>query len=155
MTRPSCVRHPVHGQHGLGTVAIIVVLVALAAMAAAIVRLGAAAQSTATRDLLGTRAMLTAGAGLEWGLYQAFKGGWTACDNNARTLDLGSETGMVVTVLCDSRLYNEGESAPGTPRQVRVFTIDATACNAASCPDTAASARPGYVERRRQVHAVN
>jgi MSHA biogenesis protein MshP len=142
-------------QRGLGSVAIIVVLVGLAALAAAMVRLGSTAQGAATRDLLGTRASLTANAAVEWGLYQAFKGGWTTCSNDTKNLDLRSETGMVATVTCDSQLYNEGESAPGTPRQVRVYTIDAVACSAAACPDATAAARPGYVERRRQVHATN
>ena len=64
--------------------------------------------------------------------------------------------GLRVTVSCDSRLFNEGESAPGTPATVRVFTIDAVACTAATtCPDATAAVTSGYVERRRQVQAVN
>ena len=27
-------------------------------------------------------------AGTEWGLYQAFKGGWSACSSASQTLDL-------------------------------------------------------------------
>lgn len=140
---------------GLGAVAIIVVLVALSALAAAIVRMGQAEQATSTRDLMSQRAMQAARAGMEWGLYQAFKGSWTSCSSATQTLDLRSDYGLYATVTCDSRSFNEGESAPGTPQAIRVFTIDVVACNASSCPNAAAAAQPGYVERRRQIHAVN
>lgn len=153
MTRSAA---PQPAARGLGAVAIIVVLVGLAALAAAIVRLGVGAGSLAAQDLSATRARAAAQAGLQWGLYQAFKGGWTTCAAASQTLDLVADTGMRVTVGCDSRSYNEGESAPGTPRTVRVYTIDAVACNGgASCPDAAAAVRLGYVERRMQVHATD
>jgi len=143
-------------QCGLGAITIIVVLVVLAGMAAAIVRLNSAAQSTATQELLAARAAQAARAGLQWGLYQAFKGSWTACNGASSTLDLGSESGMRVTVSCNSALYNEGESTPGTPLTVRVYTLNAVACNGSgSCPDDARVARPGYVERRWEIHATD
>ena len=143
-------------QFGLGSIAILIVLVGLAAVAAAIVRLGVAAQSGTAQDVAGTRASLAARAGVEWGLYQAMKGSWTSCSGASQTLDLGPDLGMRVTVACDSRLYNEGESVPGVAQTVRVFTIDALACSGpTSCPDAAAAVTAGYVERRRQVHATN
>lgn len=149
-------RRPRQRQQGLGAITVIVVLVLLAGIAAAIVRLNSAAQSTATQELLAARAAQAARAGLQWGLYQAFKGPWTACSGASSTLDLGSEGGMRVTVSCRSTLYNEGESAPGTPRTVRVYTLDAVACNSAtSCPDDTLVTRPGYVERRWQIHATD
>ena len=141
---------------GMGSVAVIVVLVALAAMAAAVLRLGQQAASTATQDLLATRASAAARAGVEWGLYQAFKGSWTACVGASQNLDLVADTGMRVQVSCDSKTWNEGETSPGVPRVLRVFTIDAVACNSSSsCPDAAAAVRGGYVERRRQIQAVD
>ena len=144
------------GERGLGAITIIVVLVLLSGVAAAIVRLNGAAQTTATQELLATRAEQAARAGLQWGLYQAFKGSWTACAGVSHTLDLSAENGMRVTVSCGSTLYNEGESAPGTPHTVRVYTLDAVACNAASsCPDNTRVARPGYVERRWRIHATD
>ena len=143
-------------EQGLGAITIIVVLVLLAGMAAAIVRLNSAAQMTATQELLAARAAQAARAGLQWGLYQAFKGPWSACSGDSSTLDLGAENGMRVTVSCNSTLYNEGESAPGTARTVRVYTLDAVACNGATgCPDNTMVARPGYVERRWQIHATD
>jgi len=143
-------------QHGLGAITVIVVLVLLAGIAAAIVRLNSAAQSTATQELLAARATQAARAGLQWGLYQAFKGGWRTCSGTSSTLDLGSESGMRVTVSCDATDYNEGESAPGTAHTVRVYTLDAVACNGSGdCPDNTLVARPGYVERRWRIHAAD
>ena len=147
---------PARKMRGLGSVAIIVVLVGLAALAAAIVRLSVASSSTVAQDVLATRAAAAARAGLQWGLYQAFKGSWTSCVGASQTLDLTADTGMRVTVSCDSRSFNEGESetAPGTPRTVRVYTLEAVACTGSgNCPDAALAVQPGYVERKMQVHA--
>lgn len=153
--RPRAVPGDGRTQRGLGAIAAVLVLVALATLAAAIVRLGSASQAATAQDWLATRALLTARAGLEWGLYQALKGAWTGCSGVTQTLDLSADAGMRVTVSCNSALYNEGESAPGVARQVRVFTLDATACSIAStCPDAAAASQPGYVERRLQVVAT-
>lgn len=141
-------------QRGLGAVAAVLVLVMLAALAAAIVRLGSAQQTGFSQQIDATRANLAAQAGIEWGLYQALRSGSCA---GGTTLDLGAELGMRVTVSCSRTAYNEGESdsAPGTPRVLGVYTIDAIACNAAACPDAAAAVTPHYVERRRQVHATD
>ena len=69
-------------------------------------------------------------------------------------MDLTADLGMRVTVSCTSSLYNEGESAPGVPQTVRVYTLDAVACNApTACPDASRSTGPGYVERRLQINA--
>jgi MSHA biogenesis protein MshP len=144
-----------HMQRGFGVIASIIVLVILAALAAAIVRFGAVAQTTSAQAVLAARALQAARAGTEWGLYQAFKGSWTACSGASQTLDLVTDLGFRVTVSCDSRSYNEGETVPGTARLVRLYTIDAVACNAATCPDNIRATTPGYVERRRQVQATD
>lgn len=143
------------GERGLGSIAVIVVLVVLASLAAAIVRLGHGTQTGLAQDVLGARAWAAVRAGNEWGLYQALKGGWSVCSNTSQTLDLAAETGMRVTVSCSSTLYNEGETTPGIAQSLRVYTIDAVACNSTSaCPDNSRAIQPGYVERRRQVHAT-
>ena len=140
---------------GLGAITIIVVLVVLAGLAAAIVRLNVAAQGMAAQDVLAARAAQSARAGLQWGLYQALKGSWTTCSGASSTIDMSSENGMHVTVSCSSTLYNEGESSPGVAQTVRIYTLDAVACNSSTCPDNTIVARPGYVERRWQIHATN
>ncbi|MEK8029499.1 MSHA biogenesis protein MshP [Ideonella sp. DXS29W] len=143
-----------HRQSGLGAIAAIMVLVLLAALAAAVVRLTMSQQMGGAQELGAARAAQAARAGIEWGLYQAFKGSWTTCAGATQTLDLSSDLGMRVTVSCSSSLYNEGESAPGTPATVRVYTIDAVACNStSSCPDATRVTGPTYVERRMQIHA--
>jgi len=144
-------------RRGLGVVAIIVVLVALAAMAAAVLRLSQQAQTVSAQDVMGARASAAARSGIEWGLYQAFKGAWTACSGASQTLDLSADgAGLRVTVSCDMRSYNEGLTDTGANRTVRLYTIDAVACNSGgSCPDAAAAVGGGYVERRRQVQAEN
>jgi MSHA biogenesis protein MshP len=141
-------------QRGFGAIMAVIVLVMLAALAAAVVRFGAVAQSTSAQNLLAARASQAARAGTEWGLYQAFKGGWTACSGASQALDLTSSTGFRVSVSCDSRSFNEGESAPGTPRVVRIYTIDAVACSSStSCPDNSAATSAHYIERRWRVQA--
>lgn len=148
-------------RQGLGAVAVIVVLVALSALAAAVLRLGQQGQTVSHQDVMASRAAAAARSGIEWGLYQALKGSWTGCSSASQTLDLGAAdgSGLRVTVSCDSRSYNEGETSPGVPRVVRLFTIDATACNSSSaataCPDASAATSAAYVERRRQVHLSN
>ena len=151
--RPGRPRRP-NRSRGLGAVAVIMVLVLLAAMAAALLRLGQQSQSATTQDLMAARASVAARSGLEWGLYQALKGSWTTCSNASQTIEGGG--GLKVTVSCDSRLFNEGEDDTGTPRSVRVITLDAVACTSpTACPDASAAVTGGYVERRRQVQAVN
>lgn len=146
--------HP--AQRGFGAIAAIVVLVLMAGLAAAVVRLGAAQQQGAAQGLMAGRAAWAAAAGLEWGAYQALRGSWTACAGASQTLDLSADTGAWVTVSCNSTLYNEGESVPGTPATLRSFTITAVACNSsAGCPDNSRAVQAGYVERARQAVFVN
>ncbi|HEX7439480.1 MAG TPA: MSHA biogenesis protein MshP [Caldimonas sp.] len=140
-------------QRGFGVIAAIVVLVVLAVLAAAVVRFGSVAQATNAQNVRSARAIQAARAGTDWGLWQAFKGAWTSCSGASQTLDLSASTGFYVTVSCDSRTFNEGESAPGTPRVVRIYTLDAVACSSTACPDNSAATAPNYVERRWQVQA--
>lgn len=153
--RPPRPRSPPQARpHGLGAIAVIVVLVMLAAMAAALLRLGLQAQNASTQALLGVRAGVAARSGLEWGLYQAFKGPWAHCSNTSQTIDGGG--GLRVTVSCDSRSFNEGEDETGNPRVVWLYTLDAVACSGlGQCPDAVAAVSSNYVERRRQVQAVD
>lgn len=140
---------------GFGAIAAIVVLVVLASLAAALVRMGMVQQTGSAQDIMGARAWAAARTGTEWGLYQALKGTWSACASASQTLDLTAEAGVRVTVSCNSLVYNEGQAADGTTQTVRLYTIDAVACNSTSaCPDNTRATRPGYIERRRQVQAT-
>lgn len=140
-------------QYGLGAVAVLIVLVVLAGLAAAIVRLGSSAAQSSAMDVSAARALQAAQAGSQWGLYQALKGSWTTCAGASQTLDLSATMGMRVTVSCSSSVYNDGENpaSPGTAKTVRIYTIDAIACNSTACPDNTRALSPGYVERRKTV----
>lgn len=160
--QPSAISH----QRGFGAIAAIVILVILALLAAAIVSIGTTQQMTAAQDVMSSKAWQAARAGNEWGLYQALKGrDWTgastSCDTASRTatLDLISNTGFYVTISCDSRQYNEGQSAPGPGNEimVRMYRITAVACPVNGCPsaDAATVAGAGYIERTRVVIATD
>ncbi len=137
--------------HGLGAVAVIVVLVLLAMVAAAVVRFGLQGQTMVQQDVQSLRANAAARAGIDWGLYQALKGSWAGCSNTSQTLNLSADGGMLVTVRCNANAYTEGRDSSNTDQQVRLYTIDAVACNGStSCPDATAAVRLGYVEARRQ-----
>jgi MSHA biogenesis protein MshP len=139
-------------QGGLGVVAAIVVLVMLSTLAAGVVRLTFTQQVTSAMDIQGARALQTANAGVEWGMYQALKGSWAGCSGSSQTLDLRSTMGFMVTVSCTSRspAFVEGASTSGA-RSVRLYIIDAIACSSSSaCPDATRSATSNYIERRRQ-----
>ncbi len=147
-------------QQGFGAIAAIVILVILAALAAAIVSLGATQQMSSAQDVMSAKAWQAARAGNEWGLFRALSTAtpadtWKTCSGLSETLDLSAQTGFHVTVFCDSWLYNEGESAPGTAQTVRIYRVTAIACPAASCTGTNDGTSPGYVERTRVVLATN
>lgn len=140
---------------GFGAVVAIVILVLLASLAAAITRLTWTQQSNSASDLASARALQAASAGMEWGMYQALNasGSWQGCTNSSQTLDLRTSLGVWVTVTCTANgtPYVEGATTTGGDRQVRVYQIDAVACNGATgCPDNSRSALQTYVERRRQ-----
>lgn len=142
-------------QYGFGALAAVVVLVLLALVAAAVVRLSQASQLSMAQEAQAAQAQAALRAGVEWGLYQVFRGGWQGCaGGQSQTLDLRADGGNWVTVGCGAAAtYKEGQLANGSARQVRVITLTAVACNAASgpCPNDGAAAGPHYVERMREV----
>ena len=56
---------------------------------------------------------------------------------------------MRVTVSCSSAVCNEDKTSAGADQAVRLFTIDAGACNGST------SCRSGCAEARRQVQATS
>lgn len=143
-------------QKGLGALAAVIVLVLLAGLAAAVVRMSWTSQSGMALDVMSARARHAANAGADWGLYQAFLGSWTSCNNASQTLDLRSDTGMIVTVSCRSSTYSEGQDEAGVNQTIRIYTISAVACNgSAACPDNSRVGSSTYVERERLVQATD
>lgn len=142
-----------HRQQGLGAIAAIVVLVMLSALAASILRMTWSTQLASANDIAAARADQAAQAGVEWGLYQVQRGSWQGCTTASQTLDLRAGLGMWVTVSCSApaQAYVEGGNDQGAARSIRIYTVDAVACNGtASCPDADSIAHPGHVERRLQ-----
>ena len=144
---------------GFGSVLAIIILVVMAVLGAALMRFGTTQQTTTTQDVLSSRAWAAARSGNDWGLFKALSttipgDPWQTCSGLSSTLDLSASTGFWVTVTCNSTVYKEGESSPGNPKTVRVYLIQATACNSsAGCPDATQATSPGYIERVRQVTA--
>ncbi|MBI4997215.1 MAG: MSHA biogenesis protein MshP [Rhodocyclales bacterium] len=134
-------------QTGLGVIAAIMILVILGGLSAAIISLSTGQQISSAQDVLSSQAWQVASAGTEGGLFRALQN--NTCD--AQTWTSADYPAFSVTVSCRSWDYNDGESAPGTARVLRVFRIEATACNGfvGACPDNAAAAGVGYVERQR------
>lgn len=132
---------------GFGTIAVIMILVILGGLSAAIVSLSTGQQLGSARDVLSAQAWQLALAGSRGGITRAMAAGacgtetWTSPDYPA----------FRVTTVCSAASYNDGETTAGTARVLRVFRIEATACNgaAATCPDNASAAALGYVERQR------
>lgn len=153
-------------QQGVGVVAALFVLVVLSVLGAAIARLGWTQQISSAQDMDGARAQRAANSGAEWGLFQALTstGTWRNCNGATQTLtgmQAKTELGMIVTVTCNRDSYVEGQTGAGDPpvftdRTIRVYRIDAVACNAPTvCPDPTRIGSIGYIERRRQVQATD
>jgi MSHA biogenesis protein MshP len=144
---------------GFALFAAIAILVILAALGAFIVSVtGLQSQSTGL-DVLGTRALLTARAGIEWNMFliqnpednnNPAPGPFTTpytCPVPATNLNFGGVlAGFTVTVTCT-------QTAPATEAgdTVRVYQIVAVACNLPAggpCLENYAGTNPAYVERR-------
>lgn len=133
-------------QTGLGAIAAIMILVILGSLSAAIVSLSTGQQVSSAQDVLSAQAWQVAMAGSRGAISEAMTTG--GCGGTWASLDYPA---FSVTVVCASTDYNDGETVPGTARVLRVFRIEATACNggAGGCPNNAAAAGVGYVERQR------
>jgi MSHA biogenesis protein MshP len=135
-------------QTGLGAIAAIMILVILGGLSAAIVSLSTGQQLSSAQDVLSAQAWQVASAGTEGGLFLALQNANCAATQTWTSTDYPT---FRVTTNCSFRDFNDGETVPGTARLLRVFRIEATACNGsiATCPDNAATAGIGYVERQR------
>lgn len=144
-------------EKGFAMFAAIAILVILAVLGAFVVSVtGLRSQSTAV-DVLGSRALLAARAGIEWNMYLIQNpentnppgGPFTtpySCPGSATNLNFGG-------VLSDFTVTVQNCTAvPGTEagNTVRVYQIVTTACNiptGGACPNNA-STSPSYVERQ-------
>ena len=153
----STLRSASHRQHGIGAVVVIMLVVMVSALAVGMTRVSWSSQVQSAQDAQVARARMAARAGIEWGLYQAARGSWSACSNETQLLDLRSQMGVWVRVNCTSASaspYVESTQGSGTARTLRIHNIEAIACNGTTtCPETTAAVLTGqgYVERRQRV----
>jgi MSHA biogenesis protein MshP len=174
MTAALCLRRrmtgagPVRKVRGFALFAAIAILVILAGLGAFIVSVtGLQSQSTGL-DVLGTRALLAARAGIEWNMFliqnpeDAIQAGGPitapyTCPAAATNLNFGGVlANFTVTVSCTPATPPTPPNPTATEagNAVRVYEIFATACNfpdgGGACPNNAA-ANPSYVERQIRV----
>lgn len=133
-------------QRGFSVPAAVFIVVILAALGAFLVTLGSSQQLGLAQDVLGTRALMAARSGIEWGVYQVVKGGTfrTNCRSSSATAKPSFDSDFLVSVSCTSLAYNEGTST--TP--IYTYQLVAIACNnTGQCPLTS-NLPSTYVERR-------
>ncbi|MDR0528623.1 MAG: hypothetical protein LBG69_03305 [Zoogloeaceae bacterium] len=148
-------RSHLHSVRGLGAIMALVILVILSLLAAALTRFSSTQQLTSAQDILSSHAWNAARSGSEWALYVVIEesaanreAGCASVNNTTPNLAGFIDSRFSVRVKCEVEQYTEGA------RPISVFTITTIACNAASCPNDAASASAGYVERVRTVIAT-
>lgn len=132
---------------GAALVLAIFVLLALAGIAAYVVSTATTQQSTSAADVNGVRAYLAARAGLEWGAYQVLQntaGGYCAGAADSATLAPlgGSLAPYTAVVACTHTSHREASAVDN----VEMYTLVATACNQAPCPNS--NPALNYVERQ-------
>lgn len=139
-------------QSGFAYIAAVVLLIVVAGVCTALLRLSGTQQATVNQGLLGARATLVARAGIEWGFHRLNN---NVCNPAPQTLtDFVATSGFTVAVSCTSWSFTEGETRDPTTGnfiEKTIFTINAVACNAATCgsDNPTIITQPDYVERRR------
>lgn len=134
-------------ERGASLVVAIVVLLLLSGLAAWVLTMATVQHSTSASDVASARAYQAARAGLEWGAYQVLQntaGGYCTGATDSGTLAAlpGTLAVFTVTVACVRTTHREASAVPN----VEMFTLVATACNQAPCPNP--SPRASYVERQ-------
>ena len=145
---------------GVSLVTAIFLVVVLAGLTAAIVRVSLVQHTSASLDILGTRAYLAARSGLDWGLYQQLRVQPTTptpvdCFASPQTFAMPSDGGLgsfTVTVSCSKKAANAAGVGNTVGDTTNRWTISAVACNqpnlTGSCPNTTTNVE--YVQRRVQ-----
>jgi MSHA biogenesis protein MshP len=147
-------------QSGFALIAAIAIMVILAALGGFILSVTVLRDQSAGLDILGTRALNVARAGIEWGMYQIQNpedtGGAALIDcpvatfprNFAKTTFDGAQGSFAVRVTCAlTNAANPVESG----NTIRIFQLTAVACNdplaGNVCPNNNAIVSPVYAER--------
>ncbi len=131
-------------QRGFTMLAGVMLITILAALSAFMISFRVYQDAGVSLDTLGTRAYAAAHAYVEWGIYTSLQNkACTAASTPFPQGTLGGTlSGFAATVTCTDVPFDEGD--PANP--VNIYTIVATACNAATCP--AATPGANYAERQ-------
>jgi len=134
-------------QTGMSITTAIFVLLMLSGTAAYVLSTTTVQHATSSADLFGARALLAARAGLEWGAYQILQnaaGGYCAGASDSASVEsmAGMLSGFTAKVDCVHTEHAEASSVSN----VHMYTLTATACNQAPCPNAAPGAN--YIERQ-------
>jgi MSHA biogenesis protein MshP len=145
-------------QKGIALASAIFLIVVLAVLAGIVLTVSGLQQTSSARDVMGSKALQAARAGIEWGafmvLQQPLPGGCPGIGVPPSTtipMPAGTDlTGLTVVVTCQPTTAQEGArstTAGGNP--LEFYLITATACNQPPCPNTTTPG-PAYVERQLQ-----
>lgn len=129
--------------YGFALPTAVFLLVILAALGGFILTVSSLQSRGLALDVLSTRAMQAAKAGVEYGAFQALVN--TSCPAAASFAPGGALAGFTVTVTCTEATPDEA----GTTKHI--YTLISTACNqpaGGACP--AAAPGEAYVERQIQ-----
>lgn len=122
---------------------VIALLVLLGIFGASMVVISGNQHSGFGLDLQGVRAYHAARGALEWGAYHVLRTGYGGCAGiDGKSIDFtGNLAGFRATLACSQSAHNESGAA------MTVYSVTATACNAAVCP-AGGSPAATYVERQ-------
>lgn len=144
-TSTTCPERQRQRARGFTMVSVVFILVVLAVLGSAMAVVSTRQHLGASTELQAARAYQSARAGMEWAAYWVFRGSPVRCDSSTTVVPGGSLAGFTVTVTCtDAGTHTDGATS------VRLFRLQATACNAptsGTCPATGTPAAT-YVERQ-------
>src|SRR4051812_23484997 len=124
---------------GFALMAALFIIVTLAAIGVYLLTVSTGQLAAASQDEQAARAYQAARAGIDWGAYQVLINS-DICPAPQNVLQ---PDGFIAQVACTATAETEGS------RQIAIYTITATGCNAGSCG--LANTEATYVERRLQL----
>ena len=130
-------------ERGFAAVAAVFILVVLALLGVFLTNIFSGQQRTLAFDVLGAKALQSARAGIEIGIYEALKN--SSCPAATSVGLTGNLAGFTVNVQCQATAHVEVG-----PPAVTMYRITATACNRVACPGAADAT---YVERQLRTTA--
>lgn len=130
-------------ERGVGLASAVFLLLVVAGLIIFMMRMSTLHHSAAVLDLQGARALESARAGIEWGVYRALRN--DSCSASTSFGLVAELSDFTVTVECADTPYSEFDSTVK-----HVYSIVATACNRPSGGACPGEPNAFYVERQLQ-----